>query len=622
MPFPFSRGAVALAGATAMLAGPLVLPASAAPVTVQVVGISDFHGRLEPIGETEDDAALPIGGAVQLAGVLDGLVDANPNTLFAAAGDNIGASTFTSNVQQDTPTIEALDAMGLDVSAVGNHEFDRGFVDIAKGARVDGLADFPYLGANVYATGSDDPVLDPSFVADTPAGVRVGFVGVVTQETASLVNPAGVAGLEFGDEVAAANREAALLQDGDESNGEADVVVLLLHDGSDGGDCAGDSTLQALTADVDAVIAGHTHESYECDPFAGTAGFTGPVVQAGEYGEAVDLLTFTVDGEDVTASAQILPVVGVATTGTRATAVSAIVDAAVAVAQQEGAAPLGEITADITRAFAADGSEDRGAESVLGNFVADVQLERTATAGAQIAFMNPGGLRDDFLVASQFGSEAPGVVTLGEANAVQPFANGVVTLTLTGAQVEQVLEEQWQPTDASRPFLALGVSAGFSFTYDPGRAQGERITSVTLDGAALDPAAAYRVTVNSFLAAGGDNFLTLAEGTDRQELGVTDLEALVGYLDANSPVTADTASRRAVSQGPPRPSPQPSPEDEGDGEDVGERAGEDDVNPGLFVDTGAEQPEPAAGALALAGAVLLAAAGGVAVRRRRGGAQR
>ena len=243
-------------------------------------------------------------------------------------------------------------------------------------------------------------------------------------------------------------------------------------------------------------------------------------------------------------------------------------------------------------------------ESALGNFIADVQLDQTAASGAQIAFMNPGGLRDDLLVADQFGTEPPGVVTLGEANAVQPFANGVVTMTLTGAQIKQVLEEQWQPAGSSRPFLALGVSAGFFFSYDAARAAGDRIVSITLDCAPLDPNASYRVTVNSFLAAGGDNFLTLAQGTQRAELGVTDLEALIAYFEENSPITADTAPRRAtpaaVAPGCPVPPGVPGGQ-----------------NPGLSIDTG-EAGGPGGGGwavLVLGGAV--AGGAGFGLRRRR-----
>jgi 5'-nucleotidase len=524
---------LALLGATALLVGPFVVPASAAPVSVQVVAISDFHGRLEPIDETETDPPQPIGGAVQLAAAVDALTAENPDTVFASAGDNIGASTFTSNVQQDAPTLEVLDQAGLAVSAVGNHEFDRGFADIARGGRVDDLADFPYLGANVYRAGADEPVLDATSVEETPSGVSVGFVGVVTQETASLVNPAGIAGLEFGDEAEAANREAARLRDGDAANGEADVVVLLLHDGSEGGDCAGDATLQALSDDVDAVVAGHTHESYVCNAFTGRGGFAGPVVQAGEYGSAVGVLSLTVDdvtGEVSAATAAVRALTGLATTGPRATAVATTVDDAVEVAQVEGAVPLGQITGDITRAVAADGTEDRGAESALGNFVADVQLDQTRTAGAQIAFMNPGGIR---------GNLDAGDITHGEAFGVQPFSNIVTTKTMTGSQIELLLEQQFtvSATGALRSSpTILQVSEGFTYAWDPDGPAGDRVdpASIQLNGVTLDPATSYRVTMNNFLGGGGDDFPAFTLGTN-EVTGADDLVALEAYLGANDP---------------------------------------------------------------------------------------
>jgi 2',3'-cyclic-nucleotide 2'-phosphodiesterase (5'-nucleotidase family) len=196
------------------------------------------------------------------------------------------------------------------------------------------------------------------------------------------------------------------------------------------------------------------------------------------------------------------------------------------------------------------------------------------------------------------------VVTLGEANSVQPFANGVVTMTLTGAQIKQVLEEQWQPAGSSRPFLALGVSTGFFFTYDAARPAGDRIVSITLDCVPLNPTASYRVTVNSFLAAGGDNFVTLAQGTQRAELGVTDLDALIAYFEENSPITADTVSRRATA-------PAATP---GCPAQPGVPGGQ---NPGVAVDTGAagDSPRDAWAVLVLGG--FVAGAAGFGLRRGR-----
>ncbi|MDD9205164.1 5'-nucleotidase, partial [Georgenia sp. 10Sc9-8] len=223
--------------------------------------------------------------------------------------------------------------------------------------------------------------------------------------------------------------------------------------------------------------------------------------------------------------------------------VADIVTAAEAAAEELGAEPLGEISADLNRAQNADGSENRGGESTIGNLIADVQLWATQDLGSDIAFMNPGGIRNDIAYAGEEGSETntDGVVTYEEAAIVQPFANTLNTMELTGAQIVDVLEEQWQPEGASRDFLKLGVSQGFNYTYNPEAPAGERIRTVTLDGEQLDPEASYTVTVNSFLASGGDNFTTFAEGADVADSGRIDLQAFVDYLDEASPVSPDYA---------------------------------------------------------------------------------
>ncbi|WP_369056221.1 bifunctional metallophosphatase/5'-nucleotidase [Kineococcus terrestris] len=536
---------------------------------VQIGAFNDFHGRLEAPESTDDGE--PVGGAAQLAGALDALRAQEEGTVVVSVGDNIGASTFPSFVQQDAPTIAALNAMGVALSAVGNHEFDAGYDDLVERVGVEGrpgpggeppLAAFPYLGANVELADGGPAV--PEYAVREVSGVSVGFIGVVTAATPSLVAPDGIAGLRFTDPAEAANRVADALSDGDPANGEADVLVLLAHEGSAGTDCAQVATegdfgrmLQALSPQVDAVLSGHTHQLYDCEVPVPGRELPRPVLSAEAYGVALDRLVLDVDdatGEVVAQAHEVLPVQGFAPDPE----VQAIVDAAVEVSQEVGARPVGRITADVTRAFSG-AEDDRGTPSPLGYLVADAQLALTSGAGAQIAFMNPGGLRDDLLFAG--GEEEDGVVTYAEAAAVQPFANSVVTMTLTGAQVRQVLEEQWQPEGSSRPFLALGVSRGFAFTYDPQAPVGQRVVSVTLDGAELDPAATYRVTVNSFLAAGGDNFSTLAEGTDRVELGQTDLEVLTTYLGLpeNQPLTPDTAPRSSVAAAPAPTTPAPAP---------------------------------------------------------------
>ncbi len=469
---------------------------------------------------------------------------------MVSAGDNIGASTFISAIDDDNPTIDALNRMGLAASAVGNHEFDKGIADLT--GRVTDRADFPLLGANVYR--GADRVL-PAYSVSTVGGVRVGFVGVVTEQTASLVSPDGIAGLTFRDPVAEANVVAGQLKDGDPANGEADVVVLLAHEGAA---TANIDSAEALAADpvfgrftradatIDAIFSGHTHQPYAFEvPVPGTDKLR-PVVQAEDYGKRLGKVTLTYDPESgsvTNADASLVDVVG----APQDPAVAEIVAAAKVRAEELGKQRLGEITADIRRAYT-DGNEDRGKESPLGNFIADVQLAGTADAGrggAQIAFMNPGGLRADLLY------RADGTVTYADAFAVQPFANDVVTKTYTGAQLKQALEQQWQPAGASRPVLWLGVSKGFNYTYDPTAAQGSRITSMKLNGTPIDPAGSYRVTVNSFLASGGDNFTALGQGTNPVTTGDNDLTMLVGYFAANSPVTPDTAPRSTIGGGEP-----------------------------------------------------------------------
>ncbi len=537
-----SRVLASLIGAGALIVGPLSVPANAAEVEVQILGINDFHGRLE--------SGFNIPGAAKLGGVVDRLRAEMPDsTVFVSAGDNVGASTFTSSSQEDAPTIEALNAMGLDAGAVGNHEFDRGYDWLADPAThgVDGLglAEWPSLGANVG--GSE---LAPSAVIETTAGVDVGLIGVVTEQTPTLVDPTGIQGLTFTDPVAAANAEADRLK-GDDL---ADVVILLTHEGTEDTDCANIATTGAFgdivtnaNANIDAILSGHTHTKYYC-----TVGDR-PVMQTGQYGSGLDRLVMTVDtatNEVVSVDGAKTGVVDVATDPAAANAeIAQIVADAKAAADVIGNVPVGEIFEDIERGKNPDGSENRGKESVLGNFIADVQLEATRKLADEppvIAFMNPGGLRADFRYAKSGAETEDGIVTYGEAAVVQPFANTLFTMDLTGAQVKQILEEQWQPTGSSRPFLHLGVSEGLTYTYDPSLAEGSRITSIDLDGAPIDPAGTYRVAMNSFLAAGGDNFATFKAGTNKLDTGQDDLDALITYFEENSPVLPSRQERAII----------------------------------------------------------------------------
>lgn len=549
--------AIALAVGTNLVTA---IPARAAdPVAIQLLGINDFHGR---IWSSPDN---------QLAGAMVGKVNElraeNPNTVFVSSGDNIGASTFESFIADDNPTIDVLNAGGLDVSAVGNHEFDQGFTALLDRipAEFGGVEDpatdlhkteFPYLGANVYARGTQTPVLPEYFVIEK-AGVTLGFVGLVTAETYSLVSPSGIANLDFGDPLAALNRVAGQLSDGNAANGEAEVIVALLHDGSNSTNCATIATEQTnfgnlvrgASATVDVIFSAHTHMAYACE-IAGR-----PVIQSGSYAANLASVVLSVDpdnGSVQSATPTLVPLLNASGVPLPSIvpdpAIVAIVDAAVAAADVIGARPVGSITADIRRAFtsATPPAEDRGSESSLGSLVADMQLWATSenpnyggTQKAVMAFMNPGGLRADLVYAPD------GVVTYKEAALVQPFANTLVTMDLTGAQIRQVLEEQWQPAGSSRPKLHLGISADLSYTYDPSAPRYSHIQKITFRGKALKESATYRVVVNSFLASGGDNFTTLGQGTNKADSGQIDLQAAVEYFEAH-PQVSPPALGRAV----------------------------------------------------------------------------
>ncbi|MDO2934932.1 bifunctional UDP-sugar hydrolase/5'-nucleotidase [Paeniglutamicibacter sulfureus] len=533
-----------------------------APTTsIQLVGINDFHGRIE-----SNSAEA---GAAVLAGAVKDYKDKNRNTLFVSAGDNIGASTFTSFSQQDNPTIEALLAAGLDVSAVGNHEFDQGFTDLVErvipryGAG-DSAAGADYaLGANVYEKGTRKPTLK-EYALRTLNGVTVGIIGTVTDQTGTLVTPAGVAGLDFGNQLEAANRVAAQLSDGKRSNGEADVLVLLTHEGSASTDCAAIGSeetsygelVRGASPEIDAILSGHTHGGYSCSyPVDGWAkGLQRPVLQAHQYGTTLDSLEITVSKQQkqvVGLEAGLVSLTTIAENGQvvprfeAVPKVAEIVAAATAQAEVIGARKIGAISASVTRGGTA--GSDRGVESSLGNLVADMHLWATSNDAfggipAQIAFMNPGGLRADLI------SGADGTVTYKDAASVQPFGNTLFTMDLTGAQIKAVLEEQWQPEGSSRPKLHLGISEGFGYTYDPNAARGQHILSMTYQGEPVANDQVFRIVTNSFLAAGGDNFSTFAQGSNVADSGQIDLVACIGYFQAHPLVDPAPLGRAQAAQ--------------------------------------------------------------------------
>ena len=548
------RGVLASVAVSTLALGVLAaVPAQAAPITVDVYGINDFHGRLER-GAAPRPGEQGVAGAAALAGLLTQYRTANPNTVFVSSGDNIGASTFTSFIQDDAPTLTALDQMGLDVSAIGNHEFDRGQDDLS--GRVEDAADFDYLAANVVDAATGEAAFD-AYSIEERAGKKIAFIGAVTELMPELVSPAGIEGLEFTDIADSVNEYATALTNGQPDaltgDDEADAVVLLVHEGGStaaapeaGDGSAWSDIVYGVTPEVDAILSAHTHQLYDYAvvPTGGTT--PRPVIQTGSYGGALSHLALTFDSDDVTvksvASRGTIDLYG-ATSGADFVPdadVQRTVDEAVAFAATEGARPVGTISAPFLRAVQSDGdTENRGGESTVGNLVADVQLAATEANGAQMAFMNPGGLRADLT-----GGEG-GVVTYQQAAAVQPFANTLVVADMTGAEVKAALEQQWQPAGSSRPFLKLGASKGVAYTYDPAAAPGEHLTSLTLDGVPVDPATTYKVTVNSFLASGGDNFGAFA--TDVQaDSGTVDLQAQVDYFQGVEGAVGPDLGQRAV----------------------------------------------------------------------------
>jgi 5'-nucleotidase len=571
MPAPFHsrrRAGLAASLGLALVAAPFAaLPAHAAPgdtTKVTLLNINDFHGRIDA-------------NTVKFAGTIEQLRAAagEENTALLSDGDNIGASLFASSSQQDEPTIDVLNALELRASAVGNHEFDQGYNDLD--GRVADSADWSYLGANVYFAGTTEPALQTFEVLDI-AGVRVAVIGAVTEETPTLVAPGGISTLDFGNPVEAVNRVAAEI----EATDAADVIVAEYHEGA-GANAADGATLEQelaldtaftdivtnTSAAVDVIFTGHTHKEYVYDaPVPGVAGATRPVLQTGSYGANIGQIELTVDdttGDVVSYVAGNVPQLADAegaeegaldaeliATYPRVAEVAAITQSAIDAADVIGGEVIGSVTADITTAFVGDVRDDRASESVLGGLVADslvASLSDEQLGGAEIGIVNPGGLRAELFYAPTT-DENPGEVTYAEANAVLPFVNNLYTTSLTGAQFKEALEQQWQ-LDAdgnvpSRPFLALGLSKNVSFTYDETRAQGDHITSITIDGAPIDPAASYRVGSFSFLLEGGDNFRVLAEGTDTRDSGLIDRDAWIDYISTNSPLTP-TYDRRGVS---------------------------------------------------------------------------
>ena len=523
-----------------------------AVANVKLLAFNDMHGHITgPSGSVKvQGAKVDAGGADHMAARVQQIRAAHPNTLVVTAGDMIGASPLISSLFHDEPTIEALNAMGVDAASVGNHEFDEG-VDELKRLMTGGChptdgcqdgddfagANFPMLAANVIVESTQKTLFDAVIIKEVD-GVKVGFIGLTLEGTPAIVEADGVKGLSFQDEADTINAHVPKLQEQG-----VQTIVVLIHEGgapqaalNDVSDCPGISgpivdIVGRTDSAVDVFVTGHTHQAYICE-------INGKLVTAAKSFARllteIDLQIDRATGDVIGRSAKNLVIDRV---GTPHPDVDAIVKKYDAIAAPLAKQKVGDIQDDISR----DPNED--GESTLGRLIADVQLQATQgpnKGNAQIAFMNPGGIRGS-LTHAPSSDEGPGVVTYEEVHTVQPFGNSLVTLTLTGQQLHDMLEAQW--TNQERVRL-LQVSQGFSYEWSESAPVGDKVdpAKITYRGQPIRLDAEYRVTVNSFLAAGGDGFTMLETGTNRVG-GPIDLQALVAWFRDRAPIAPPSDQR-------------------------------------------------------------------------------
>ena len=547
--FAAALAALALASCAAHVAPPARV--GQAPIEVQILGINDFHGNIEtppePQAITQADGTVlkaRVGGAAQLASALEKARRGRPNSITVAAGDLIGASPLASAYFLDEPTIDAMNLLGLSLASVGNHEFDKGSAELLRmqnggcgknttrmPCRLErfGGARFEYLAANVLR--GDGTSLFPSSAIRQVGPIRIGFIGETLRETGTLVSPAGVAGLHFTDEAATANALVPKLK-----VAGADAIVLLIHQGGKVPDTFEEQGCNGFTGDIlpildkldpaiTTVISGHTHNAYVCTLRRG--GATRLLTSAGKYGYLYTDVRLSFDAAThrlLGARAVNAPVTGAAGADPK---VAALVDRYASAARPAAERVVGHLAGPANKTL-------ENGESPVADLIADAQLAATKTparGAADLSFINTGGARTDLV------PRADGSVTYGQIFALEPFGNTLVVRTLTGRQLKALLEQQFDEANGRGALRAstLVPSAGFHFAFDLSRGKGDRITAMTLNGKPVDPDGHYRVTVNNFLASGGDGYSVLTEGTDTFDAGL-DLDALETWLATNPPM--------------------------------------------------------------------------------------
>ena len=525
--------------AAALLAGCAGLePAATGPVEVKLLAINDFHGNLKPppggikIKDPQDPAkriAVEAGGAEYLGSVVKELRAKNPNHIFVGAGDLIGGSPMLSALFHDEPSVESLGLMGLEVAAVGNHEFDHGKDELlrmqyggchpkdgCKGPAPFRGASFKYLAASTVYSASGKTIF-PAYYIKRFQGIPVAFIGLTLKGTPDVVMPSGVAGLQFKDEAETVN---ALVPELKKQGIEA--IVVLIHEGGfptgDYNECPGISgpivdIVKKFDKAVSVVVSGHTHQAYNCV-------IDNRLVTSGDkYGTLVTEIDLTLDPKTRSVvRAKANNVIARNDRFAKDPVQTRLIDAYEKLSAPLANRVVGRITASFTR------DESPGGETTIGQLVADAQLAATqaANGGAVIALTNVGGIRTPMM------KNGDGQVKYADVFAAQPFYNNLVTLTLSGKQIHAALEQQWVNQPKPR---VLQVSRGFSYSWDGSRPVGQRVLaeSIKLNGKVLDPQANYRVTVNNFLASGGDGFWVFKQGTERLT-GPLDIDALEQYV--------------------------------------------------------------------------------------------
>ena len=580
-------------------------PSLAVPFTVKVIGFNDYHGTLESPGTFGQTTAIPaasrpaVGGAEFMAAHVASLKKQNALNVVVGAGDSIGASPLISSLFFDEPSVETLNRIGLEFNSVGNHEFDKGSAELLRlqngGCKMTaGATDpnscqgaaagtpvpfegakFKWLSANVVSTATGKPLL-PAYGVKTFNGIKVAFIGMTLKATPSIVTPSGVAGLEFKDEAQTVNALIPELRAlGIES------IVVLVHEGGfqsgtlgDINGCEGNlagspiaGIVKQLDNAVDLVVSGHTHAAYNC-MLPNATGRTVSVTSASSFGRVLTDIDVTIDPatSDITKAVATNRLVVRNDPAITADAVVAkIVAGYKALVSPLANTRIGAISADLPSS-----RTDGACNMPAGSLIADSQLAATQPAsfgGAVMAFMNGGGVRSPgFTFASSAAGEGNGNVTYGEAFTVQPFGNSLVTVSLTTQNIRDFLEEQFagclgQSATATRFALP---SAGFKYTWDGAKACGARISNVTLrtgsttetlvdaSGGVQNPTKAYRVTVNNFMADGGDGYTTLLKGTNRIG-GAQDIDALTAYLaNFKAPKPAFALGTNVLDAGTPR----------------------------------------------------------------------